>query len=301
MKTIFSFTVLIFSIILLHAQSIPNAGMENWISSGSYSDPQFWDSPNQQTTAIPFIGAAVVTKSADAFSGSWSARLENKNFIAFTVPGLLTLGQLDIDLVNMNFGLRGGVPFNQRPVKMKGYYKYAPQGSDSCAMLALFFKHNPGGWQDTIGVAYFIDNSAVSQWTQFEAVVDWYTTDTPDTMNILFSSAASFSATAGSVLMVDELFFDYTTPVVTVFKPGAEVSLSYADASRSLKADYTLPAGNRISLNVMSITGQTMLREEGISSGRGRISLALPKLVPGLYIAVFESGDIKKTMKFVLR
>ncbi|HRY33030.1 MAG TPA: PCMD domain-containing protein [Bacteroidales bacterium] len=301
MKPLLLIIILFVSAFITKGQNIPNAGMENWISSGSWSDPQFWDSPNQQTTAIPFIGAAVVSKSNDAFSGSWSARLENKSFIAFTVPGLLTLGQLDIDLVNMNFGLRGGVAFNQRPVKLKGYYKYTQQGNDSCAVAALFYKHNPGGWQDTVGLAWFIGNSTVSQWTQFEAVVDWYTSDTPDTMNILISSSASFTATAGSVLLVDDLFFDYNTPVVSVSKPEHKVSLIFSDVSRSLKADYDLPAGNGISLSVLSITGQSMLREEFVSSGRGRISQALPKLVPGLYIAVFESGDIKKTMKFVLR
>ena len=65
---------------------VPNGDFETWITSGSYQNPQFWDTPNQAIAlALPF-GTTVVTKSTDHESGSFSARLESKQL---TVPSLV--------------------------------------------------------------------------------------------------------------------------------------------------------------------------------------------------------------------
>lgn len=80
-----SLIILLFTGILapsaIYAQSvIPNSGFETWTSTGNYSNPTDWDTPNEELMSIPFFGFSVVTKSTDHHgTGSYSAKLETKH------------------------------------------------------------------------------------------------------------------------------------------------------------------------------------------------------------------------------
>ncbi len=117
------------------AQTIPNNGLENWINHGQYDDPQFWDTPNQEVCFFPFY-TKVVTKSTDHQSGSFSAKLETKLIpvINITVPGVITLGTLSINIAAGTYSINGGVPIDNMPTHLKGFYKFQPKGGDSCAI-----------------------------------------------------------------------------------------------------------------------------------------------------------------------
>lgn len=267
--------------------------METWITTGSYSNPQFWDTPNAETTAIPFVGASVVTKSGSAHSGSWCAKLENKSFIVATVPALMTLADFNVNISTFSFTMLGGIPYNQRPEKISGYYKFSPQGGDSCAMLALFYKHNPGGWQDTVGIAYFIDNNNVTQWTKFESYVDWSSADNPDTMNILIASTASFSATAGSVLYVDDLALDFSSGLSQpLFADVA--SLNYNSITGEIILESV--AGQYGVMNIFNSNGALVYSADISCSGDHR--LQLPVFTAGIYFARYQSDKEVLGLKF---
>ena len=71
--------IFFFPLITVNAQTIvPNGGMEDWINYGTYENPQYWDTPNQEISGIPFFGTTVVSKSTDHEEGSYSAKLETK-------------------------------------------------------------------------------------------------------------------------------------------------------------------------------------------------------------------------------
>lgn len=300
MKKILTITWFLIFSLAGFSQSIPNAGFENWVTTGNYTDPTFWDTPNQQTNAIPLIGGPVVTKSSGGHSGSWCAKLENKSFIVYTVPGIMTLGQFNINLTTQDFSLSGGVPFNQRPEKFKGYYKFSPQGGDTCAMLAVFFKHNPGGWQDTIGVAYFLSNSTVSVWTEFEALVDWYSAEDPDTMNILVSSTADFSPTAGSVLYVDDLSFDYASRVETLGSTKDNISVKYNKASAQIHVQCDIPGVNSANISLLNITGQTLKVINAEISKGVAFTIPVHGLPKGIYLVKIQAGSGRFVKKVVI-
>lgn len=299
MKKIITLTFLVSLSLSGFSQAIPNAGFENWVTSGTYTDPASWDTPNQQTTALPFIGAAVVTKSSGGHSGSWCAKLESKNFILYTVPGIMSLGQFNIDLAAQTFSLTGGVPFNQRPEKFKGFYKYTPQGGDSCAMGVVFYKHNPGGGQDTIGLAYFFDNSSVTTWTAFEAPVTWYSSEDPDTMNILVSTCSNTSPAAGSILYTDDFSFDYATDISTL-KPEDQLIVKYNRNSKDIIIDCGLAFSGKIVARLINLTGQTVRKEESTIANQGNIKISAEGLPRGIYVVDLQTGNKKMMKKIVI-
>ena len=98
----------------IHAQTsqIPNADFENWIPHTGYSDPQYWDTPNQELLSIPIFGQAVVTKSTSHQSGTYSAKLETKTInipgSPVDIPGVMTLGTLNINLLAGTYSITGG-------------------------------------------------------------------------------------------------------------------------------------------------------------------------------------------------
>ncbi len=280
-------------------QPVPNAGFENWVTPGSYSNPQDWDSPNAVTTAIPIIGGAVVTKSAGGHSGSWCAKLENKSFIVYTVPGVITLGTLSIDLVNFNFGLTGGVPFTDRPDVFKGFYKYSPQGGDTCAFLVIFYRHNVNGGQDTIGLGYFLDNTAKTTWTGFEAPIEWFSTEAPDTMNIIIAANASLSPSSGSALYVDDLSFDYYSGVSTI-KPGIPLSVDFNRNTKAITVSMNLTEETQVITRVVNLVGQTVRFEETTVAGQKNVTLGMEDQPRGLYVVDVTAGNRKLVKKIVV-
>ncbi len=278
----------------LQAQQAPNSGMETW-TTGSFSNPEFWDTPNQETTSIPFVGAAVVTKSTGAHSGSWCAKLESKNFILVSVPGLMTLADFNVNTSTMEFSLTGGTPFTGRPEKFTGYYKYSPQGGDTCAIGAIFYKHNPGGWQDTIGIAFFLESNTVSSWTKFEAYVDWFTSEDPDTMNILASTAMGLETTAGSTLYIDDLEFDYSTGVTqAIFQDDA--GIYYNGVTQTLVVSSAQSATG--DLAIYNAAGSLIFSQ--YLSGTGDHEIRLGKMNPGIYLVRFNSNNEVITRKILL-
>lgn len=300
-KYYFLASALIILVGSVFSQTIPNAGFENWITTGSYANPQFWDSPNAETAVIPIIGFSTVTKSTDAHSGSFSARLETKSLLGMPIPGMLTLGNLTINIASFNFTLTGGVPFNLRPEKLKGFYKYAPAGGDTMVVGVVFYKNNLSGGSDTIGVAYYLSNAAVSTWTAFETYVDWFTSETPDTMNIFSVSSASMQGNAGTVLMLDDLGFDYSAPVATPQKSKETVVASYNPSGSLVQVYLTLPAEKMARISLVNLIGQSLKTVESEISTGSMVSIPVSDLPKGLYLVKVQAGTSQYVRKVVIR
>ena len=82
-----------------------------------------------------FADSYVVTKTTDAHSGNAAARIESidtkgGDMILAKVPkvttGSLFLGEFSIEISSTLNSTKFGIPFNKKPVSLKGYYKYTP-------------------------------------------------------------------------------------------------------------------------------------------------------------------------------
>lgn len=157
--------------------------------------------------------------------------------------GNLFLGEFDVSSAMRNAlqATRFGIPFNKRPIKLTGYYKYAPGAKfqnkagkevagkvDSAAIYSVFYdNHDVQGnpvvlhgddvttHGNIVAIAQVGEIKHTQQWTQFEATFIYSKDVDPQklknmgyNMTIVCSSSkegASFEGAIGSELMVDKI------------------------------------------------------------------------------------------------
>ena len=191
---------------IAHSQTVvPNAGLEAWTDFILYEEPDGWHTPNPVTA---FVGIELVTKSTDANSGLYAARLEGDFVSALggNAPGNMSTGILDI--VNLTY--TGGVPLTlPEPAAMIGYYKYTPVATDSCLFYSILTKWNTtNGVRDTVAISVFIGGTTANYTLFSSPFITLMPGIIPDTQLIIISTAADvLSAQDGSVLYVDDIDF----------------------------------------------------------------------------------------------
>jgi hypothetical protein len=280
-------------------QTIPNNDFENWVSHGQYSDPQSWDTPNEEICLFPFY-TTVVSKSTDHQSGSFSAKLETKTVPIFnvTVPGVVTLGDLTIDLLGASYEITGGVALTGPVTHLKGFYKFIPKGGDSCA-IGIGLTQWVNGIQDSVGLGYFSTHDTVTAWTPFSAWINIDSLSNPDTMNVLAISSAMDFPTEGTVLYLDGLYMDYTVATKDE-RPSAGIEI-YND--RELKEldiffDFTVPQSTTVRL--YNVTGQVVKEGSPTLVLKEKYTLSYQDLHEGIYILNVLHDGKSYSRKFML-
>jgi len=281
---------------------IPNGDFENWITHSGYSDPQYWDTPNEELMSIPIYGQPVVSKSTSSHTGSYSAKLETKTLniplYPTTVPGVITLGKLVIDIYSQTYTITGGVPIDDQPTHLKGFFKFLPQGGDSCVIGIALFKTTQG-ISDTIALGYFSSKTEVPDWTPFYAWIKYDTLTDPDTMNILAISTAQYIMTAGTVLYLDDLSLDYT---VGQIENTGEIDISVYQDKETMRLLVFPSASESTSVSVIlrNMMGLVVFSTRSNYSGQERVIVPYDNLRSGIYILQVNQGHKKYCQKFFL-
>ena len=117
---------------------------ETWVAAGEESEeapfyePTGWSSSNTGAFLLQMMGMAdklVITPSEDAYSGNSSVKIESidtkgKDLGFVMVPkvtsGSLFIGSFVTDMTNTLNSTKFGIPYSQKPVSLKGWYKYTP-------------------------------------------------------------------------------------------------------------------------------------------------------------------------------
>jgi hypothetical protein len=282
--------------------SIPNGSFEDWINNGNSSDPQYWDTPNYELMQIPFFGTTVVTKSTDHYgTGSYSVKLESKHITipSIDVPGFITLGKLNIDMISGTYSVTGGVPIIDKPTHLKGYYKFIPKGGDSTLVGIGLFK-TTAGITDTVASGVFTTKTAAPDWTPFYVWISYQSDVQPDTMNIIALSTAQASfPTPGTLLYLDELSLDYTTGV-NGNEPPSGINVYNDRETRRLILYYDFPEPENTIVFLYNSIGQKIFSSSEGNITTGRSFIPYMNARGGLYILeVIHSGK-KFFRKYIL-
>ncbi len=216
LPTIVFTLILVFQMAFLYGQAqVPNGDFENWPPANN-DNPEYWDSPNALTGGFPFF-LTTVEKTADSHTGSWAASVTTGTILGQTLPGVLSLGILDIDIENIENTEFIGLPFADRPAVLEGYFKYSTPGTDFGLIGVLLTRYNEAtANQDSIafGIKEFTPHT---DYTHFAADMLYFSIEEPDSINIVILSSASPTLVPGSQLKIDDLSFDYSgTPVVDI-------------------------------------------------------------------------------------
>jgi hypothetical protein len=291
-------SVLIFSGIGTHAQNpIPNNSFEAWNPQGNYSDPESWDTPNAD---LSFLNVITVSESDDAYEGAKSILLETGSLFGAMIPGTATLGEINVDIMNMDASIDGGVPYDERPVRLRGFYKYTPQTGDTCAIIALFYKYNAEtGNRDTVGVGSFLSANTTAEWTEFSANIDWYSTENPDTTNIIILSSASMTiSSGGSQLLIDDLSYEFTVGISDAILTSTEVEIYPIPAKKYINVNLNQHPNQNTVIELYNLTGMRVLTSH-LSAINNQVILNM--LPEGIYFySIIENKRMIKNGKLVI-
>lgn len=207
--------------------AIDNPSFEDWASEGSYEDPSpgstengggFWDTSNKVVDLYP-TADITVTKSTDAHSGTYSARLETSS-VNIIVTELLTAatlftGYFDPNPANPIESVKFGKPFTETPDYFRVWYQYEPVQGDSAEIYCYLDKGENN--ETRIATAYTKIYDATTGWTELVLPFVYDVEgELPETITLVFASSAdgdNFEGQVGNTLYVDDVeLIKCTTP-----------------------------------------------------------------------------------------
>jgi len=263
---------------------IPNPGFEDW----SGGEPVGWHTINQNVLGSDFI--CVTRDQTNKHSGTSSAKIETitQNIIfvgPVTMPGILSLGEITLDIINQTGSVSGGVPIDTQPNALRGWYRYQPSAGDSCIMGIGLSRWN-GNSRDTLAYAYTVIGSTTTAWTEFTVPVEYLIWAVPDTMNIMFfsSNLLNGSPVSGSKLWVDDLTLEYgpvgahTQLLQPLLKFNADRTLTITRAAGSTEA------------TIYTLTGSYLAKFQ-LNAANETNTINAEFLKPGIYILTLRQRD----------
>lgn len=292
LQVILSLIVLPF---VMEAQSVPNGNFENWTQTASYENPTGWDSPNSVSSTL---GVYTVTKESSIVqNGNYSARLQTKSIIGTPIPGLLTLGNFNINITTFEATITGGVPFTDKPEALHGFYQYEPVFNDEAFIAVILLKQNGSSW-DTIADGSFTSTSTVLTWTPFTATLNYRSPDTPTHLNIIILSSDRNAPQPNSTLYIDNFSLSYPTNIEN--NEAENIKISFSEGNLIISN-----VNNSMSLNevvIISNDGKILQIHNLHHSSDPNISFPLVQTASGLYITSLKFSDgRRKSMKFLIK
>jgi len=272
------------------SQSIPNADFEEWQQEGSFNNPVSWGTSNISILSIITFNP-VFQEISDVQSGNSCVKLEtiekDVSGDMVKVAGLITLGNFDINLSTRRAIVNGGIPFSKRPSLLSGYYKYSTSGLDSCIMSIFLTKFNQDTKvSDTLGIGLFTSSNQ-SEWTLFEAPINYSSSEDPDSMNIVILSSDTSIFDAGSTLYVDNIFLDITSNVSPVILEN-EIIIFPNPAQEILTINLKSYNFESVNYSLINATGQIILYSKFHSQEE---LIDISKLDPGMYFVKITSRN----------
>jgi hypothetical protein len=198
MKHKLLFGLSLFVVIAIHSQTIQNGGFESWNAS-SVDNPNFYfQTSNIQAHQLGLPNNCL--KVTDPQQGSLAIKLNTVANATDTLFGYFINGDPN--------SYAGGIPYNQHPVTMTGYYKNNEMVGDTGIAIIIF---KQGGIAVSMDIAIFTGTHAA--YTPFTVTLSIPPLANPD--SIIFGAASSNGLNAigiaGSMLQLDNIQFTGVT------------------------------------------------------------------------------------------
>jgi hypothetical protein len=272
------------------AQQIPNNSFETWTGN----EPDSWHTSNQTILGTNFN--AVTKDLANPQQGLNSAKLTVINMTipfvgSYSLPGVLTLGKLNVDPIAQTFSLTGGYPFTGQPQKLTGYFKYLPVNNDSCILGLGLFKWN-NGKQDTIGYGGISNSATINAWTPFEIPVHYLSNGTPDTVNIAFLNSNPVDGInhTGTSLWIDNLTLVYGSFGIEGVTFAKDLTIYAEPDARLLVISSSFGQLQNLDISLFNMTGiETRHWKRTMQQSIERLDVN--NLSPGTYVIRISSGN----------
>ena len=299
---------IIFALLIINgtlSQQLENSGFEQWENVGTgEEEPLSWSSTKtSDNSSLNGLAPQVISRSTDAHTGSYAAKLVNKNvpFVNIVANGILTNGIIHTTTNPQDSYVYTDVnssdhsqPFTSYPDSIVGWYKYAPQGNDVGNIQVLI--HGSYGQlpidasTSIIALAEF-DFSANSNWTRFSTPFIYYPTiNNPAYILCNISAGDSTQAVANSELKIDDLELIYNT---TKIPDQSTNSINVTYFNDHLQFSNVV---NEINYAIYNLQGQLMNIGK-IDRYNRNVSITLES---GIYLISIQSKDHNQSIKILV-
>lgn len=273
----------------------PNGDFEDWIEFSS-EEPDSWQSSN--LFSLP-VSSATVTKTTDSHSGNFAVKIESMMTTFSDTLGFITNGYIGED------GPAGGMPVEDVPAVLSGYYKYFPVGPDTAiGGMTLYHYNTLTGETEVLDSAY-AKFPPVDTYTYFEVEVEYYSLPEPDTVNIGFGSG-NFDEEAtyvglGSTLYLDDLAITYKPHLVSTEEtPDMQKPRLYPNpAQETLFIETFGLIKQEVEVEILDGNGQLVSSRK--SRAGSKLSFEVQHLPPGIYFYRITAGEKQHSGKFVVK
>lgn len=284
--TVFSFS---------QAQTIPNAGFENWTSMGSYNNPTGWATMNNTTNTSSVFTA---TKGTPGNVGSSYLKLTSKTVGSAVVNGMAASGELD----TITMEPKSGFPFTQRPTSLTGKWQHMIYGSSQGSIKVVFTR-----WDSTLNMRVQVGTGKVTlsgmamSWTSFSIPIGYTESTKPDSC-IIFMQASGATPTNLDYLWVDNLVFTgLSTGIESENNFIKELNIYPIPTQDKLMISLLLNETRDVQLDVVDINGRIILSKNLIlESGETKQELNISNLANGTYLLNVSTNDSKDSKKFII-
>ena len=299
---------IIFALLIINgtlSQQLENSGFEQWENVGTgEEEPLSWSSTKtSDNSSLNGLAPQVISRSTDAHTGTYAAKLVNKNvpFVNIVANGILTNGIIHTTTNPQDSYVYTDVnssdhsqPFTSFPDSIVGWYKYAPQGNDVGNIQVLLhgsYGQLPVDASTSIIALAEFDFSANSNWTRFSTPFIYYPTiNNPAYILCNISAGDSTQAVANSELKIDDLELIYNT---TKIPDESTNSINVTYLNDHLQFSNIV---NEINYAIYNLQGQLMNIGK-IDRYNRNVSITLEI---GIYFISIQSKDHHQSIKILV-
>jgi hypothetical protein len=289
-----------FVVVALSASAqIPNAGFENWSTTGGYDNPDNWGTLNAMTTAMSVYTAE---KGTPGSPGASYLKLTSKTVTGIgVVPGIAATGNLNMATMSVT----GGFAYAARPANLTGSWQYmAMSGSDQGIIAVYLTKWNSGtNTRDTVASAIKPLTGMAMSWANFSIPLIYNKNFAPDSSLIIMSSSGMTPAD-GSYLWVDNLAFSGTGPTGISSAENAinNIVLYPNPAKDKINISYSVKMSGDYTIKIAGISGK-VIHTQSVRAiqGNNQLSINIPALAAGVYSLSLNNGTQSTAHKFLVQ
>lgn len=292
------------------AQTLPNAGFENWTNLIFFYEPQGYVTTNYASILLG-TGAprANVSRSTSIKgSGTYAAKLESyaaNQGDTSGVAGAMITGSLDL----ANATILPGFPYNGKPQELRALYNYKIGNRlDSGVISVILTKYDSiAGPFNVIGAGIgFLSNTTGAAMQSVNIPIIYTQNIEPDTAIIIVSTSSAFSgafdstlftsAPVGSTLIIDDLSFFGISGVEKI--DDLLTAKTYPNPTNSdLSVNFFIAENCSAKIQILSIDGKIVYNDmQELTSGNQNLSIKTDGFAVGIYTLSIQTelGKIQK-------
>ncbi len=312
--------ILVFAIQMANAQLI-NPGFETWttdIAAPSAMNPNSgngttgWCEYNFFNSSFVGSSPISVTRSSDTVhSGSYSARIQTKVYTPtswnyYKNWGIPFIGHVYSDTLGILFNGNEnvttvtyipGIPCTQKITQFSFYYQYKPSGNDTAECRVELVKNRipvAGGWFKT-NLA-----TGVSGWQHAVINLTYVSSQTPDTLWVLFSSSSlDKDPKPGSTLWIDDASVTLPLGVNQVLGTSNEINV-FPNPTNGKFSIRQLAVNNDLqTVEIYNLLGEKVYSK--INNKQSACDIDISSSPKGIYFVKIYEGDKVFTNKIVVQ